>query len=562
MSEPVARPTDAVRAAYERLRALADPAIFVSLRPEADALTRAVALEAEGPRGRPLYGWIVAVKDNLDTAGLPTTAACPPFAYVPARSAHAVERLEEAGAIVIGKTNLDQFATGLAGTRSPYGVPRNPLDATLVPGGSSSGSAVAVAQRIVRAALGSDTAGSGRVPAACTGTVGVKPTVGRVGTRGLVPAVPALDCVSVHARTVADARLVRRVLDAADRDDPDPPLAPPPGPIPRIMRVGVLPGAGDGLDEAPAAAYRTACDHLAATGVSVTEVDPAPFTAAGATVYSPACLAARVAAFGDVLARHPQAADPTVAAVLRSADVANAVDVHRMEATLTEARREAARVFTTVDALLVPTVPWVPTLAAERDDPIGTTERLGRFTTFVNPLRCGALSVPVGTRPGESVTIVAPPGTDEAAAELAELLAAAPDRRPVLVAVTGAHLTGQPLHPELAGCGAVFVGPVRTAPRYRLLALTDHEPARAGLLRVPSGGVRIDAELYRLDPPGLGRLVAGVPPPLCIGTVELEDGTTAAGFLCEPHAAARAHDVSRFGGWRSYLATTREQQPA
>ncbi|GIU88668.1 MAG: amidase [Acidimicrobiia bacterium] len=555
----------AVEETYARIAAADDPAIFVSLAPVGHACDRAVA--ATGP----LAGWTLAVKDNVDVAGLPTTAACPPFAYTPAGSACAVERLERAGAVVVGKANLDQFATGLVGTRSPYGAPRNPADPALVPGGSSSGSAVAVARGLVRVALGTDTAGSGRVPAACTGIVGLKPTPGAVSVRGVVPAVPGADCVSVFARTVADAWAV---LDACRGPDPlDPWSRAPRGSdaaAPARPDVVLLAGAESACEPSVRSGYELACTALAGFAGSLTEVAPDAFDEAGALLYDPAFVAARRVAFGEVLAAHrstPGAVDPVVARVVLDGPVARATDVHRARVALAECRRRAREALGHADALVVPTVPRVPTLAEVAADPVGVNAGLGRFTQFVNLLGMCAATVPVpapGGRPA-SVTVVGRAGDDALVATLAFRLqralgtagaegppAAGPPE--VRLAVVGAHLRGQPLHADLLALGARFETRTRTAACYRLYALAGTRPPRPGLVRVARDGAPVEVEVYRIDPAGLGTLVGTVPAPLCIGKVELADGATVTGFLCEAHATAGAIDITSYGGWRAYLA--------
>jgi allophanate hydrolase len=573
-------PVAEVRAAYQRIARVDDPAIFLHLAPEADAIARAQTLAAEASHDKPLFGWVGAVKDNLDVAGMPTTAACPEFAYVADRSATVVERLEAAGAIVIGKTNLDQFATGLVGTRSPYGAPRNPLDPSLVPGGSSSGSAVAVARGIVRFALGTDTAGSGRVPAACTGIVGLKPSRGSLSVRGLVPAVEGIDCVSIFAATVEDAW---QVFDAARGFDEADPWSRPIGTGPALApaaRVGVFPSARDYCSAPLRVAYDRARVALESLGVSVHEVDPEPFEVAGAMLYDGPWVAARLAAFGAFLRAHPAAVDATVATVVQRGETATAEDAHRARSILADLRRRTTHTFDAVDALLLPTVPTIPTLGEVAADPIGTNAALGRFTNFVNLLDLCAVALPVidADRRPAGVTLIAPAGHDARVAMLAARLhttlgasrhrgtesldIAREHDDEVLLAVAGAHLRGQPLHRDLEALGATLDRPAHTSADYQLYALVGTDPPKPGLVRVPGAGAPIEVEVYRLDHHAFGRIVASVPPPLCIGTLTLDDGSDVRGFLCEPYAVARARDITAHGGWRAYLAAADAQVPA
>jgi allophanate hydrolase len=559
------RPEEAVAAAYDRLAALDDPAAVISLVPPEHAEARAAALDDPG---LPLYGLPFAVKDNIDVAGVPTTAACPAFAYVPERSAEVVRRLEAAGAVVVAKTNLDQFATGLVGTRSPYGTPRNPWDPDQVPGGSSSGSAVVVARGSVAFALGSDTAGSGRVPAAFTGIVGAKPTRGWLSTSGLVPAVRTVDCVSVFALTVPDAW---SVLTAAGGFDPADPYSrtPPPARPARPRTLGVAAGLDlYGVEQ-----------HLAPW--TVTDVDLEPFLAAGRLLYGGPWVAERLAEIGDFLIAHPGEVEPTVAAIITGAAQWSAVDAARAGYELAGLRRQVDRIWERVDALVVPTAPQAPTLAEVRNDPMGTNAALGRYTTFTNLLDLCAVAVPTGIRHGlpTGVQVVGPTWADASVALVADRIhqatgglqgvtgavrAGEPWAPPPLaaadtveLAVAGAHLRGQPLHHQLTDLGAQWVERTTTAPCYRLYALAGTTPPRPGLVRnrdSGGGGGAIEVEVYRLTFEALGRLVARVAAPMCVGSVDLGDREVA-GFLCEPAAVSGSADITAFRGWRAYLAS-------
>lgn len=576
-----ARPTQVIEAALRARDAAAadDPALFLHRIDPERVLAHAAALERRDPASLPLYGLPFAVKDNIDAAGAPTTAGCPSYAYRPERSAVVVERLEAAGAILVAKTNLDQFATGLIGTRSPAGAPRNPFDAAFVPGGSSSGSAVALARGLVSFALGTDTAGSGRVPAAFNQVVGLKPTRGLVSTRGVVPAVRSLDCVAIFAPTAEDAATV---LDVAAGFDPEDPFSR--RPLPALapdapLRFGVfadLAGAV-GADREAVRLAEAAATRLEACGHERVAVDAAPFVEAAALLYGGPWVAERYAAVGEFLESGPADADPTVRGLILAAKQRLAVEQHRASYRLAALRRLADAVFASVDALLLPTTPTIPTLADVARDPIGVNEALGRTNNFANLFDLAAVTVPAGLRAEgvpAGVTLFAPAFAEPWLLPLAGVLhraagmawgatgvpLPAPHARPaasgrIALAVVGAHLRGQPLHPELTALGARFVWAGRTQPIYRLYALAGSVPPKPGMVRQETGGAAIEVEVWSLSPEGFGRFVAGVPSPLCIGTVHLEDGRDVHGFLCEPAALAGAREITSFGGWAAFRRT-------
>lgn len=528
---------EVVDAVLERIDRCDDPAVWIDLESASALRGAAKALPAERD-GHPLWGVPFAVKDNIDVAGRVTTAGLPGLARTAARSAPVVERLLAAGALYVGKTNLDQLATGLVGTRSPYGTPRNPLDPMLVPGGSSSGSAVAVARRQVTFALGTDTAGSGRVPAALCGVVGLKGAPGSRPTEGVVPASPSIDCVSTFARSVVDGLLVESVLAGSSW-----PVASGP------FTVAVASGAD------PAGLL------LGELGHRVVELDLAPFHEAGDLLYGGPWLADRTAALQDVLAAVPDGLVEVVARVVEGGRAYSGVEVFAAQRRLRELQDVLASWWAGVDAMVVPTVPWLPTLAEVAADPIGANARLGRNTTFANLLGLTAIAVPAAEGPG-GVTVLAPAGGAAAVATIAAGLHGeevvpgpqGPGGR-VLLAVVGAHLRGQPLNPELVAAGAELVAATSTAPCYRLFHLRGGPPERPGLERVPSAGRAIEVEVWSMPVAGLGRVVAGVAPPLGIGSVELADGRWVKGFICETHGLADAVDITSFGGWRRYLAS-------
>lgn len=555
---------DRVRAAYARIRAADRPEVWITLRPEDDAVRDAAAIDARVAAGadHPLAGLVVAVKDNIDVAGLPTTAAAPTYEYWPDRDATVVARLRALGAVVVGKTNLDQFATGLVGTRSPYGPVRNAWDEQRISGGSSSGSAVAVALGMVDVALGTDTAGSGRVPAALNGVVGVKPTRGLLPTTGVVPACRSLDCVSVFAR---DLRLARRVAELAAGPDGLDALARADAPLPRPAgrRRLAVPRADQLDDLAPGwrEAFSAAVDRFAASGLEVVEVDVEPLLEAAALLYGGAYVAERYAAVGAHLEAHRDAIggdlDPTVARIVLAGALPSASELFADRERLDRLTARARDALAGTVALLTPTTVGHPTLAEVAADPVGVNSALGRFTNFANLLDMAALAVPAGHVDGLpfGVMLTGPAFSDAVLAELAADAA----NVDVELFVVGAHLTGQPLNRDLVAAGGTWVRDARTAPVYRLSALAT-TPPKPGLLRVADDGsepgVSVPGEVWRLPAAGYGAFVAGLRSPMTIGTVLLEDGREVSGFLVEAFALRGARDIGAVGGWRAYLAGT------
>lgn len=555
--------TEAVAAWVNRLQQVNRPEVWISLRDTESLQVEAARIDARRADGAdlPLAGLLFAVKDNIDVAGMPTTAGSASYAYTPEHDALAVSRVREAGAIVVGKTNLDQFATGLVGTRSPFGAVRNSWDPERISGGSSSGSAVAVALGLVDFALGTDTAGSGRVPAALNGIIGIKPTVGLVPTRGVVPACRSLDCVTVFAR---DLDLAGTVLDRMSGPDPDDPLARAVPPRTGTSRIGTgaVPRLGvpaaehlDGLAPGWREAFAVAVTAWAARGAEIVEVDIAPLLEAATLLYEGAFVAERYTAVGDFIDAHRDLIgddlDPTVAGIILAGANPPAwrlfADQERRDALW----RAGHAALHGVDALLTPTTTWHPTHAEVAADPLGANARMGRYTNFCNLLDCAAVALPAGAVDGRpfGIMLTAPAGSDALLASLARRFAA-PELE---LAVFGAHLSGQPLNHQLIAAGGSLVGSVDTAPSYRLYALPTAVP-KPGLVRVASGGASIVGELWRLPAAGFGTFVAGLPAPMAIGTVELADGRAVPGFLVEGVAVDTEADITAHGSWRAYLA--------
>jgi allophanate hydrolase len=556
------------------------PHVWITLLPRERVMEYAAELNPERFDELPLYGVPFAIKDNIDLADIPTTCACPAFARTPQRSAAVVERLIAAGAIPIGKTNLDQFATGLVGTRTPYGVCHSVFDSRYLSGGSSSGSGVAVASGMVAFALGTDTAGSGRVPAAFNHLVGLKPTRGLLSARGVFPACRSLDCVSIFAGTCADAQAVVKVAAAFDEDDPYSRSAAPLSWNPR-PRVGVPPRSQWEFfgDTEARTLFERAIQELRQAKVEVVEFDFAPFLEAARLLYAGPWVAERRWALGDFLTEHGEAMDPTVREIISGADRYRATDVFDGMYRLEALRQRAAREWVEMDAILLPTTGTIYTIAEVQADPVRLNTNLGYYTNFVNLFDLTGVAIPAGFRPNGlpfGVTLLGPAFSESELLALGDRLhrrlateigrtgvelahqpeASASKGDAVHLAVVGAHLSGQPLNWQLTQRGGQLVKSTRTAQHYRLYALANTTPPKPGLVRVEEdAGEGIEVEVWALDAKAFGEFVAEVPPPLAIGNAMLEDGTSVKSFVCEPSALKGAEEITRFGGWRSYLAS-------
>lgn len=572
-------PAAVIEEVYRRIGERCEKPVWISLLPMADAIEKA----KNAPKG-PLHGIPFAVKDNIDVAGLPTTCACPEFAYVPERSATVVARLEAAGAIAIGKTNLDQFATGLVGTRSPYGIPSSVFDPEYVSGGSSSGSAVAVASGLVSFSLGTDTAGSGRVPAGFNNIVGLKPTKGFLSASGLVPACRTQDTISIFALTVADAAIVMASasgFDAADAYSRKPPrpfsVEAPPAPL----RVGI---PADGLeffgDKEAERLFRASAGRLADSGASIVEFDFTPFRDAARLLYQGPWVAERLAAIRSFSESKPEALHEVVGDIILSAGKLSAVDAFDGFYRLAALTREAEAQWASMDVMLLPTTGTTYKISELLADPIQLNSNLGYYTNFVNLMDLSALAVPAGFRSNGlpfGVTLIGCAFDDGRLAAIGDALhrdlgdvSLGATRQPlsatssvatnhdstVDVAVVGAHLTGQPLNSQLTERNAHLVRAAHTAAGYSFYALSGTSPRKPGLVFNGKGAGNIEVEVWRMTKEAFGSFVALIPPPLGIGTLQLDDGTWVKGFLCEAHAVANAEDITAFGGWRAWLART------
>ncbi len=550
---------------FRRIRHEGQHPIWISLSDERTAIANAESIDPV----LPLAGMPFAVKDNFDVAGMPTTAGCPSFAYVPERTAPVVQRLLDAGAILIGKTNMDQFATGLVGTRSPYGACSSVYDSRYISGGSSSGSAVAVAKSLCAFSLGTDTAGSGRVPAAFNNLIGLKPTRGLLSTTGVVPACRSLDCVSIFARTAVEARTVWNVAHGFDAKDPYSRILPAgAGAAPWLsgsFRFGMPDDAQLKFfgDEETPRLYRQAAERLECLGGIRTTIDFTVFREAAELLYSGPWVAERFAAVGEFLSHTNDGVNEVVKNIILGGAKYSAVDTFRSMYRLETLKQRAAELWAEMDVLLLPTAGTIYTHEAIAADPVRLNSNLGFYTNFVNLMDLAAVAVPAGFRSDGlpfGVSIIGPAFSDEALLELAQRHggeSAIDDVAPgcVLLAVVGAHLSGQPLNHALTARGARLVKTCRTAENYRLYALNNMCPAKPGLICDPKfNGWGVEVEIWNMPLKEFGSLVAEIPPPLGIGTIRLEGGSLVKGFICETAGLDDAEEITRFGGWRNYLS--------
>lgn len=537
---------------YDRIESEPLNPVWISLVPRG-----ATPVNAAGP----LAGLTFAVKDNIDIAGIPTTAACPAYSFTPSESAPVVQRLVDAGAVPIGKTNMDQFATGLVGTRTPHGACSSVFDSRYISGGSSSGSAVAVAKGLVDFSLGTDTAGSGRVPAAFNGIVGLKPTRGLLSTEGVVPACRTLDCVSIFAR---DCETARRVFHAARG-----PIEPGQDAAPWLVsgfQFGVpvdseLDFFGD--DEAHQL-YQEAVEHAESIGGQRVEIDFSVFRSAAELLYSGPWVAERLAAIGDFMAKHGDQMDPVVHQIISGGAKYKAVDAFEAQYRLQDLCRAAEREWARMHVMLLPTTGTIYTHEAIAADPIKLNSNLGYYTNFVNLMDLAAVAIPAGVRSNGlpfGVSFIGRAFSDEALLSVADLFhrGTTPAATPpgcVLLAVVGAHLIGQPLNWQLTQRGARLVRTSKTARGYRLYALAGTMPPKPGLVRDQDfQGSGIEVEVWAVPEDKFGGFVAAVPPPLGIGAAELDDGTIVKCFICESYAIPAATEITHHGSWRNYLST-------
>jgi allophanate hydrolase len=572
-------PQAVLGAIFARIAETGERPVWISLAPQSRVAAQLAENEGRRAAGEalPLYGIPFAVKDNIDVAGLPTTAACPEFSYVPARSATVVEKLEAAGAVLVGKTNLDQFATGLVGTRSPYGICASVFDPAYVSGGSSAGSGVAVGAGLVSFSLGTDTAGSGRVPAGFNNIVGLKPTKGLISTRGVVPACRSQDCVSIFAASSAEALRVLAVAQGFDAEDAFSRAAPARSAAPAAFRFGVPDKPLEFFgDTAAAALYAGAIERLTSVGGEAVAIDFSPFEEAARLLYQGPWVAERLAALRAYGFERPEAVHPVVWQIIAGGAKLSAVEAFEAFYRLAELTRAAEPEWRKMDVLLLPTTGTTYTIEAVLADPVTLNSNLGRYTNFVNLMDLSATAVPAGFRPNGlpfGVTLIGRAFEDAMVAALADRLHRTLEGATIgatgwplpppaemdgsagfRIAVIGAHLSGQKLNHQLTGRNARLIGTARTAPGYSLYLLPGTVPAKPGLVRDGQGSGRLELEIWALDAAGFSSFVAEIPAPLGLGTIALDDGGAVQGFLCEAHAVTGAEDITCFGGWRGWLA--------
>lgn len=579
-------PADILEAIYARIEAEGLSPIWISLVPREQALARARQLATLEKAKLPLYGIPFAVKDNIDVAGLPTTAACPAYAYTPAESATVVTKLEQAGAILIGKTNMDQFATGLVGTRTPYGICSSVFNPQVISGGSSAGSAIAVATGLVSFSLGTDTAGSGRVPAMFNNIIGLKPTRGVLSAHGVVAACRTLDCVSVFAETAHDAALVLDAASGFDEKDtysrqPGTGAGAAPWSGAPVFRFGVPAGPLEFYgDQHNPALYQATVNALIALGGEPIEFDVAPFLQTAQLLYKGPWVAERYAAISNFIGKHQSEMDLAVANIISGAANYSAVDAFEAEYRLADLRSITKKTWANIDIMLLPTAPRTYTIQEIEHAPIELNSHLGHYTNFVNLLDLAAVALPAGMRPDGlpfGVSLIGQAFTEAALLPLADKLhrklattlggskrhlsatpVLAPKQPPhgcLLMAVVGAHLSGQPLNWQLTQRGGRMLRSCKTSRSYRFYALKNTVPPKPGLVRVPGfEGPGIEVEVWALPADTVGTFVDGVPQPLSIGTLELEDGGLVKGFLVEPTATEDALEITELGGWRRYIS--------
>ncbi len=548
-----------------------DDHAWIEIASEAQLNSQIHALQHQ-PLDLPLYGIPFAVKDNIDVAGFHTTAGCPEAAYLATEDATVVAKLKAAGAIVIGKTNLDQFATGLVGVRSPYGAVKNSFNPDYISGGSSSGSSVVVANGQVPFSLGTDTAGSGRVPAAHNNIVGLKPTKGWFSTTGLVPACRTLDVISIFALTVDDAWQVAQIMQGPDATDAYSRVHPANVPTQFSQKKIAIPAQLEFYgDHASAHAFSHAIEHVKDLGYQVEAIDFSDFNQLAWALYNKAWVAERTAAVEQKIER--QQAHPVIAQIIAQADQFNAVDAMHAEYERAELARRIQSTLAGFDALMVPTAPTIYTIAEVEADPIVKNSHMGAYTNFVNFADLAAIAVPNCLRADglpSGVTFIAPAWHDQALAQFAQRwqatqhLSLGTSQQPyqkttriqsahaVQLAVVGAHLQGMPLNFQLTTRQATLVEKTLTAPRYQLFALNNSQPPKPGL-QYQAMGHTIEVEVWEVPLANFGALVAEVPAPLGIGNVQLADGRWVKGFICESYALNDAQNISYFGGWRNYI---------
>lgn len=565
---------DLLRTLHTTISTLKDTAIWISIISEQQLEKYLQKLESVKIADAPLWGIPFAIKDNIDLAGLPTTCACPDFAYTPKKSAFVVEALIAAGAIPLGKTNMDQFATGLVGTRSPYGIPSSVYSEKLISGGSSSGSALAVALEQVSFALGTDTAGSGRVPAAFNGLVGLKPSRGVLSTKGVFPACKSLDCVSIFARTCEDAALVfQSAAEFNAEDEQARAYLSPKQYHGQPLRAGILKAEDRYFcgDNEYASAYQTLLEKIQSFNIELVEIDYAPFAKTAAALYEGGWLAERFASIETLLKNSADSVHEVVRTIIQKAEKLSAVDTFNGFYALEKYKQQVKKIFSSLDFLVLPTAPTHFSIEAVLKDPYETNKKLGTYTNFVNLLDLSALALPAGFTSENTpfgYTIIAPAMQDYFLLQLGQQLTAKLElseykvlpaltkslNATIKVTVVGAHLSGMPLNYQLTERSAYLVEKTKTTTHYRLFALPNTTPPKPGLIFDPNfSGDGIEVEVWEMPIQHFGSFVDLIPGPLGIGSIQLASGEIVKSFICEGYAVEGATEVTHLGGWRNYI---------
>jgi len=573
-------PDQIVTECFRRIDDVNDAGIFIHRMTIDACLAAAQSLGDFDAQNKPLWGVPFVIKDNIDAAGAPTTAGCPAFAYDAADDAFVVAQLREAGAILIGKANLDQFATGLVGVRSPYQPPKNAVDPMIVPGGSSSGSAVAVGHGFATFSLGTDTAGSGRVPAALNNIVGLKPSLGALSATGVVPACRTLDTISIFALTVEDAYAAFLVAQAYDEQDSQskhfsfPPLSA----LPPSLKVGIpssdtIEFFGDAIQSA---SFYNSIETLKSLGATIVEMDFQPFYDVAQLLYEGSWVAERHAVIEHLLKSDPNSVHPVTTQIVSKAVNFSATDAFRDQYKVADLKRAVEPIMATIDLLCVPTIPTFYSVDDLARDPVQPNSNFGTYTNFVNLLDMCGIAVPTATRsdgrPG-NVTLLAGAGKDGFIASIASHIhqksnvnlgatscpltclpaaSVAPAEDEMKVLVCGAHMSGLPLNYQLTDLGARFLKQAQTNDDYTMFSLAGDLPARPGLVRA-NRGRKIEVEIWAIPKTSFGAFISQIPAPLGIGTVTLDDGEQVKGFICENMGLKNATDITHFGGWRNFL---------
>ncbi|MEJ2621060.1 MAG: allophanate hydrolase [Candidatus Thiodiazotropha sp.] len=577
-------PEQVMNSIRERSKAYADHNIWIHLLSEAEQAGYLEKLQQMDIEQSPLWGIPFAIKDNIDLCDIPTTAACVEFTYTPTTSATVVEQLLAAGAIPVGKTNLDQFATGLNGTRSPWGACKNAFDPDYISGGSSSGSAVSVALGLASFSLGTDTAGSGRVPACFNNLIGLKPTRGLLSTKGLVPACRSLDCITVFAYHTDDANLVLSVAEAYDaadeysRTNPFDNRQRHYGERTGPLKIGVIPEHQLNFfgDEAYQQAYHNTLNKLETDGIELVEIDYQPFAQAARLLYEGPWVAERYLATQPLIDNNPEALFPVVREIIEPGKTLQATALFEAQYRLNGLKTVCDRQLAAIDCLLTPTAGTCFTIEQMLQEPILRNSQLGYYTNFMNLLDLASVAVPTQMTVSGlpfGITLVGGGFRDRLLLSIARRIQQRFDLKlgasqydlklsdhpsvgnlnEIDVVVCGAHLQGLALNWQLTERGATLKAKTKTAPIYKMYALPGGPPARPGLVLDEAFGQAIEVEIWSMPQSQFGSFVAGIPSPLGIGKLQLADGSEASGFICEPYAITDAEEITSYGGWRAYL---------